>query len=312
MKKITLHIARDGQVLGTVEGEKITDYLDSGYLLKSDYYFDEAADEWLPITQYKTPAPTLSAAPDTRPASTRSEGSSGSVAPDLPGSSGKGAPRGGRSRKRDQKQTLASVAGWVACLFALVLGAGIWAWSQTIADRLALYEGDNQTLKVQIERLKRDNQALTEITPPMHVRGVVAYQMSSDQVGISSGITVAVYPRDVIEKSLSQIMQSGYGDGFQGQIEGWRTLLPSPSQVTMTDANGRFDVTLPDTKPYVLVTSSNRQTGSGSSVSVWLIGVTATEDPTPLMLLNERNAITAEEPQLTIKEVTPFVPGGRK
>lgn len=311
MKNTTLNIARDGQVLGPIEAGKLPDYLESGYILKTDHYYDEASEEWVPVTQWK---PTVSTA--FRPPDSKESAPSTSPQAEIPTSSGSSRQRHRSSSssspsrsKKASKQTLTNLSGWIACLFALVVGAGIWAWAQSVNDRLRISQTEGMALNTQISLLKKENQALTEIAPPKHIRGVLAYQMSPEQVGISSGVTVALYPREVIEKSLADLSQNIDGKGFQEILESWRTVLPPPAMVTMTDANGRFDLSPPDEKEYVIVTSASRRVGEGSDQSVWLAGVRSSDNPTPLILLNEKNAISPSSPKFNIWNFQTFSSG---
>ncbi len=43
-----VHVARNGAVLGAYELNKIGDLLDSGQLLPTDHYFDNARRKWCP------------------------------------------------------------------------------------------------------------------------------------------------------------------------------------------------------------------------------------------------------------------------
>ncbi len=296
-KNTKVHVARNGAVLGAYEFDKIGDLLDSGQLLPSDHYLDNERSEWIPLTELVIPAPEV----EFKKPEPRRE---------REGSSRRG--RGGKPpRSKSRSSGNSGLGGWIACLFALGAAAGIWAYAANLGDQLKSTEEKVDQLNQRVEFLKKENQMLNEITPPGRVRGVITYEPTSNQVAIMSGATVGLYRRDDVEAALKKVLaQTGEtvatAEDFDNAINLLKSSIASPIEITLTDSNGRLDIGVPNPGDYVLVASAAKATGSGADRYFWLLGFRSTENPSGLILMNEKNAISIKRPQLEITDLPNF------
>lgn len=287
-----IHVARNGAILGAYDADKIADMLDNGQLLKTDHFFRPATSEWILLAQYEAPVPNL-AFRTAEPEST-----------DRPGKS----RRGGKGRSK--KSAESSLFGWVACLFALGAAAGIWAWAEYLHEQLKSSDEKVKTLTVQLENLRKEVQMMNEITPPGRVRGIITYEPSANQVAIMSGATVGLYHRNDVEAAIAKTETEGgtiiSSEDFDQAIGRLKSSIASPIEITLTDSNGRIDLAVPKPGDYVLVASAAKTSATGTDRYFWLIGFQANGQPSGLILLNERNAISQRKPSLKITDVAGF------
>lgn len=295
-----VHVARNGAVIGAYELNKIGDLLDNGQLLPTDHYFDATRQEWVGLAEIAAPEAPVT---DFKQAEVRPERESSS--------------RRGRSAGKSRSKSkggASGMAGWIACLFALGVAAGIWAWATSISDQLQSADEKIVVLTDQVEGLKKENQMLNEITPPGRVRGIITYEPSPNQVAIMSGATVGLYKRTDVEAALAKVRnQTGENiadpETFEAAINLLKSNIATPIEITLTDSNGRLDMVVPSEGDYVLVASAAKTSGSGTERYFWLMGFHAQDQPSGLVLMNEKNAISPKKSLLEITDLTGFRTG---
>lgn len=311
MKSGTIHIARNGSVLGAFEREKVGDMLDTGYFQPTDYYYDESRAEWQPLSSLELedkalyPPPPQQPSPVVQPQKFKLP-SEKPDDDDANKSTSRSGRRSSKAQSKAKKKTEATLAGWIACLFALGVAAGLWAWSQQLNDHLKSSEENVRELRLKITKLQNENQLLTEITPSGHIRGIITYEPSNGQVAIMSGATVGLYRRKDVEKALATVLQSNEtstSEGFEWTIEQLKAAISSPLEITLTDSNGRFDMAVPKEGEFVIVASAAKSSDTGTERYFWLIGFVSNNQPSSLLLLNESNAISIKRPQFAITNV---------
>ncbi len=300
-----VHVSRNGSLLGVYDYDQLGDMMERGQLQKADYYFDDASAAWLPLEAWKGADDlTHFKHADDKPAS-EDGGKSGSRR------------RGGKSSRARKKGERTAIAGWIACLFALVVAAGIWAYAAYLQGKLIVAEDAVKTLTADNENLNRENQRMTEITPPDRVRAIITYEPSPNQVAIMSGATVGLYKRQDVDAALSSAFGADAGtissaEAFDQGIERLKAAIPSPAEITLTDSNGRVDLRVPGPGDYVLVASAGKSNGAGTERYLWLMGFRANSQPSALILLNEKNASSLRKPNFTIIDVPSMASGVRQ
>ena len=305
MKNDSVHVARNGTILGSFDREKLADLLDTGRFLPTDHFYDTEKDAWFPLSALSQsdvpPVPAPAAPPPpTDTAQPRSSSRSGS----------RGSSK--RARSKAKKKTESTLAGWIACLFAFGVAAGLWAYAQSLDERRQAAEDKLVELNQTVTNLRRENQLLTEVTPPGRIRGIITYEPSANQVAIMSGATVGLYRRDDVERALAKAVEPGdlsSGEGFDRAVERLKSAISSPLEISLTDSNGRLDLTVPQPGRYVLVASAAKSGPGGPERYFWLIGFQAGTQPSGLVLMNENNAISVRKPEFRISDVRPLTTG---
>ncbi len=297
-----VHVSRNGALLGVYEYDQLGDMIERGQLQKTDHFFDDEKGAWITLDTWKGADDlTHFKHTDEKPASED-------------GSKSSSRRRGGRSARGKHNGAQNAIAGWIACLFALVVAAGIWAYAAHLQGRLSTAE---DALKAQVaanEVLMRENQLMTEITPSDRVRAIITYEPSPNQVAIMSGATVGLYRREDVEKALEATLRSGgetisSAEAFDQGIEKLKSAISSPIEITLTDSNGRVDLKVPGPGDYVLVASAGKATPGGTERFLWLMGFRADSQPSALILLNEKNASSLRKPSFTVVDLPSMASG---
>jgi len=314
LKKV--HVARNGQILGTYEFENLGDMVETGSLLPTDHFFDEQKSQWVLLSTWKPPSSFSSTAPPPKlelatadPASDSPEGGTGPKA--LRQLAPPRQRKGGKSSRSKKGPESAVLAGWISCMLALGVAAGLWAWAQSLREDVVTSEEKITNLNATIDALRKQNDLMSEITPAGHIRGIITYETTSNQVAIMSGATVGLYKRSDVEEALGKsntlpgtILSA---DDFDGAIEKLKTAISSPVEITLTDSRGRLDLGVPSVGDYVLVASAAKTNSNGGTDRfLWLLGFHDQQQPSSLILLNERNAISLKNPQFAIKNLQPL------
>jgi hypothetical protein len=298
------HISRNGSPLGVYDFDQLGDMLERGQLSPSDQFYDEASSAWVPLSEWKLPESPAGFKP----------------APEKPasedGSKSASRRRGGKSSRAKKRDSQVAIFGWIACLFVLVVAAGIFGYASTLQGRIHDAESEIADLKAQNEKLKRENQLVTEITPPDRVRAIITYEPSPNQVAIMSGATVGLYRRQDVESALAVISGrandlTSSTEAFEKGIEALKSAIPSPIEITLTDSNGRVDLPVREPGDYVIVASAGKSTPGGLERFLWLVGFQATSQPSSLILLNEKNATSLRKPTFSIVDVPAMASGLR-
>ncbi|GAT35406.1 hypothetical protein TSACC_3471 [Terrimicrobium sacchariphilum] len=293
MKKTQIHIARNGQLLGVYDSDKISDYVEMGTLKSTDHFFDEKSGAWKTLDQWQDAHPSASAR---QPASTAPQDS----APKSSSSEGHS-----RRSSRSHRSKKGNVLPWLITLVFLCIGAGLVAWVFTLSDEINVLREKNRQATETQRTLKLENQVLNEVTPAGKIRGIITYSPTAGQVAVMSGSTVGLYPRESVEQAISTVA-ADKSLGFSDASEKLKSILSSPISVTITDSNGRVDMVTPAPGDYVLVASAAKKTDTGYDKYLWLIGFTASDRPSRVVLLNEDNAISEAKPELTLTDFVDF------
>jgi hypothetical protein len=284
-----LHIARNGQVIGQFESDKIGHLLETGRLLLTDHYYDEGSATWILLSQWKEPEIRARKSESIEP---------------RPESRTNGHRPRGKSKKKAESHGL---GGWIACIFAICAVAGLWIWSQTLNDQLNFLKDENTTLKTDRDSLRKANDALNEITPSGSIRGIIVYEPAPNQTAIVSGATVGLYRRQEVETAVNSL-KADASLSFSEKIDRLKSILPSPLAVTLTDSNGRLSLAVPDPGDYAIVASAAKGSGQDIVHLLWLAGFKSENRPSPMVLLDEKNAISENSTALQIRNVPPVVP----
>lgn len=302
MKK-QVHIARNGQVIGLFDADKISHSLETGRILPTDHFFDEATSTWLPIDQWKS-APEIRVRPERVERSDPKSDSDDEEKPEKGGNSSRAKKRGGsKSKKKGEPGLL----GWIACLFVIGVAAGLWVWNQSLGEQITILKEESTRAKASEMNLKKVNDALNEITPSGAIRGIIIYEPVPNQTAIVSGATVGLYPRAEVEKVLADLESNPPGT-FQEKIERMKSQLPAPLAVTLTDSNGRINLTIPSPGDYVLVASAAKGGGPEALHFLWLAGFKSADRPSLMILLDEKNAISEKNTDARIRDVKGLAP----
>jgi hypothetical protein len=294
-----VHVSRNGSLLGVYEVDQLGDMLERGQLNLADQFYDEASGAWVPLSEWKAEE---EAAPKFKQAS------------DVPPSESGSRRRGGKSSKAKKRAMQGAMFGWIACLFALVVAAGIFGYAAVLQGDVHEKEKQIVDLNAKFDVLKRENQLLTEISPADRVRAIITYEPSANQVAIMSGATVGLYKRQDVEAALSKLSGkatdiTASSESFDRGIEELKAGIPSPLEVTLTDSNGRVDLPVREPGEYVLVASAGKSTPSGLERYLWMVGFQASSQPSSLILMNEKNATSLRKPSFSIIDVPGMVSG---
>lgn len=298
MKSSPIHIARNGQVLGIYEADKIADQLEVGSLLPSDFYYSEDRKEWLALSEWKSPKAEF------RPLSASSEKASDEDA----AAERKPKRRDAKSRAAKKKKEQGSLAGWIACLFAIGAAAGLWAWAQSLNVQLEGAMERIANLDETVKVLSKQAELMGEITPPGYLRAVVTYEPQGGKIAVMSGVTVGIYRKSDIEPLIKKIASEKQGQissvqDFDDSIENLFSLLPSPQKISLTSADGRVNIPIGDPGEYILVSSATKKTSASTERLLWMVGFRNDGNPSQILLLNENNAITAKKPQFSVRDL---------
>jgi hypothetical protein len=297
-----VHVSRNGSLLGVYDLDQLGDMLERGQLNASDQFYDEASETWVPLSEWKPKQPL-----------TKFRQASEQFSPEETGKSGQ-RRRGGKSSRSKKRESQGAIFGWIACLFALVVAAGIFGYAATLQGRVKDAEKEILDLNALVDKLKREHQTLTEITPAGRVRAIITYEPSPNQVAIMSGATVGLYRRQDVESALVALSGqtkefTSNAEAFEKGVEALKTSIPSPIEVTLTDSNGRVDLPVKEPGDYVLVASAGKSTPVGLERYLWLVGFRANALPSGLILMNEKNATSLRTPAFSIVEMPSMVSG---
>ncbi len=298
-----VHVARNGSLLGSYEYEQLGDMLERGQLQKSDHYYDDTSSDWVLLSEWKgasSPASsgTFKRAPEVPASADGKKGGSDSRR------------RGGKSRG-SKKGNEPAIAGWIACLLAVGLAAGIWAYAATLQEKVRLANEEISSLKVERDALRKENQFINELSPAGRVRAVITYEPAPGQIAIMSGATIGLYAREEVDKVLQKLRDdpsslAGAAESFEDNVDRLKAGIPSPIELALTDSSGRVDLEIPEPGDYVLVASAGKTVGNTVERYLWLIGFRAADQPSPLVLLGEKNAASSRRPKFEVIDLVPL------
>lgn len=291
-----VHIARNGAPLGQFPKEQIQERLENGSLLPGDYFYDESARAWLPLTEWREAVPFTPVSPKTEEIWSEESETSGS---------NRRRHGGSRSRRKPKKRNPAESAlpGWIACLFAIGVAAALWAWAQSLRDQLQAQEKKAAEFEQLSKDLQRQNAILLEMAPVGVARGVLTSEPSPGKLAVMSGVTVgALRAEDVRTKvvNLANEPTPNTEEELGVLVTKLQSSLPPAIAVTITDSSGRFELPLPEPGRYILIANAFKQGGGTSQRLLWLVEFERGDEPTPVLSMSEQNAITLQNPNLRI------------
>ena len=293
-----IHIARNGSPLGQFRRDQIRDLIEAGTVTEADVFFDEVKREWLSLSEFKTPAPFVPAAPKQEEESAEGEES-------IPRHRRRRSGRSsGPDRKRHKRNPAeSSLPGWIVSLFAIGIAAGLWAWAQSLRDQLRISEEKVLQLTESVSSLQRHNSILLEMAPPRLVRGVLTTEPSAGRLAVLSGVSVSVFPLDDVRSAILRVINMpspANEEELSSILTTMQAGLPPPLSMTLSDSSGRFELALPEPGSYAVVATAFRQSGSSNERLIWLIELESSEEPTPVVSLNEKNAISLRTPSIKL------------
>ncbi len=320
-----VHVSRNGALLGHFPKDQIQSRLEAGVLLPTDHYFDETSRNWQTLAEWKRNVPFGSAPPvppppasPAHPASARTEPTTtaDSEVEEQPEWAEDRAARkasekrrrssgGDRSRRKPRKKNPieAALPGWIACLFAIGAAAALWAWAQNLRDQLVVNERKVTELNESVASLQRQNNILLEMSPAGVVRGVLTSEPSPGKLAVMSGVTVGALRISDVRPALMDVANASTPateEELAALVTKLQSSLPPALAVTLTDSSGRFELPLPEPGTYAIVSTAFKQSPGGVERLLWLIEFEGRDEPTPVLSLNEQNAISLRRPDLKL------------
>jgi len=319
-----VHVSRNGALLGHFPKDQVQSRLEAGVLLPTDHFFDETTRNWQTLAEWKRNVPFASA-PSVPPPPAQSdfipvpEGSAlplGSEPEERPewnesrddrraSEKRRRSSGGDRSRRKPRKKNPieAALPGWIACLFAIGAAAALWAWAQNLRDQLAVSEGKVAEAKELVSSLQRQNNILLEMSPAGVVRGILTSEPSPGKLAVMSGVTVGALRVEDVRPTLMGLANSqtpASEEELAALVTKLQSSLPAALAVTLTDSSGRFELALPEPGTYAIVSTAFKQSPGGVERLLWLIEFEGRDEPTPVLSLNEQNAISLRKPDLKL------------
>lgn len=316
-----ISVARDGVALGEFSPEQIHSRLRIGVLLPGDHFFDSGERSWRQLSEWASlRAATEEAEPEAASPEAVVPPAGGSALPEEEDEtrkeggtweerearqrkrSSRGKPPG--RRKRQKHPASAALPGWIACLFAVGAAVALYVWAQEQHDIVKIKDAKLLEVGEQLEALKRKVAILDEMSPAGILRGVLVTESAPGKLAFLSGVTVSILrtedARPAILRMANEPAAVTEGE-LAAQVTQIQALLPSPLAVTVSDSNGRFELPLPEPGNYVIFSTFFLQASTGRARLVWLVEIENTGEPTQMLSLSEKNAITVANPALRIR-----------
>ncbi len=325
-----VHVSRNGALLGHFPKDQIQSRLEAGVLLPTDHFFDETTRNWQTLAEWKRNVP-FGAGPSVPPPppAGRTQAPAAVTEPG-PSESGSEQPEpeeqpewaedraarkasekrrrssgGDRSRRKPRKKNPieAALPGWIACLFAIGAAAALWAWAQNLRDQLAVNERKVTEMNELVSSLQRQNNILLEMSPAGVVRGVLTSEPSPGKLAVMSGVTVGALRVSDVRPALMDLANAqtpATEEELASLVTNLQSSLPPAIAVTLTDSSGRFELALPEPGTYAIVSTAFKQSPGGVERLLWLIEFEGRDEPTPVLSLNEQNAISLKKPDLRL------------
>jgi hypothetical protein len=315
-----VHVSRNGALLGHFPKDQVQSRLDSGALLPTDHFFDETTRNWQTLSEWKRSVPFTGNPPV--PPAPKPGGQQGEAPSDpaeieeQPEWAENRAARkasekrrrsssGDRSRRKPRKKNPieAALPGWIACLFAIAVAAALWAWAQSLSAQLEVNERKVTEMNEMVTSLQRQNSILLEMSPTGVVRGVLTSEPSPGKLAVMSGVTVGALRVSDVRPALMNMANAqtpATEEELAALVTKLQSSLPPAIAVTLTDSSGRFELPLPEPGTYALVSTAFKQSPAGVERLLWLIEFEGRDEPTPVLSLNEQNAISLRNPDLRL------------
>jgi len=299
----SVHIARNGTPLGLFPKDQVESRLEVGILLPTDFYYDEETRSWILLSEWKKTAPFVPTPDEELNAGEENEEEEGE-SPDGKTRRRRSSSRD-RARRKPRKKNAAESAlpGWIACLFAIGAAAALWAWGQSSRDQLVVIQSKVVEMEETIKSLQRQNSILLEMAPAGVIRGVLTSEPTPGKLAVMSGVTIGALRVDDVRSALVKIANlptPASEEEFAAIVTALQSNLPPALAVTLTDSSGRFEIALPEAGTYVLIATAFKQNPGGAQRLLWLLEFERSDEPSPVLSLNEKNAISLSEPSFRL------------
>ncbi len=323
-----VHVSRNGALLGHFPKDQVQSRLEAGVLLPTDHFFDETTRNWQTLAEWKRSVPFGSAPPIPPPPASPTSAPMATEPAAEPAFSSNPEPEeqpewaedraarkatekrrrssgGDRSRRKPRKKNPieAALPGWIACLFAIGAAAALWAWAQNLRDQLAVNERKVTELNDLVSSLQRQNNILLEMSPAGVVRGVLTSEPSPGKLAVMSGVTVGALRISDVRPALMELANAptpATEEELAALVTKLQSSLPPALAVTLTDSSGRFELAIPEPGTYAIVSTAFKQSPGGVERLLWLVEFEGRDEPTPVLSLNEQNAISLRKPDIKL------------
>jgi hypothetical protein len=287
----SVHIARNGKIIGQYPPEQIAALMDSGHFFESDLCSSEAFPEWTPLPEFlkKINLPKYSRLK-----------ASDSAAPERHSS------RGDRRSRRPRPSAL---IGWIAFLLALAALVGAGFWIAGLYSDLAAQELRVQELVKQLAAKEKEYQRMLfvsrEVAEPGIVRGSLVLRNDAGKRIAMPGVRISLFPRKVVAEHLeqrsAQVAQLPAGSNVDG-TEFFLSGMPAPIASTTTDASGRYEFRIPEPGEYVVSASLASGNAGGRGNRLWFVSFDSSDALNTPVDITETNGVQQFIPSLMIVE----------
>jgi len=283
LKNRTVHVARDGMVIGQYPPMQLVSLLDTGGILPTDLCYSALLPAWTPVLEFieKTGVEKFS-----RASAPSEEGSVEKATSRAPFS------ERSPSRKRNNAENTL-IGGWMAFLLAAaaLVGAVFWILSQQ--TEIAARDAEIVRLRDEVGKKEKENQRLLFVSRELAelgtVRGsLVMRNMAGKRIAIP-GAEVRMFRRNVIEAHLDTRFTEAAGLPADQQRDAAQFLLlglSAPLASTITDASGRFEFSVPEPGEYVLISQI-----AAPRPRLWFVSFDSRDPLNTLVEISEANSV---------------------
>jgi len=342
MQQSSHHVVRKGSPYGQFSLAEILSLYQEGKLLPDDEIFSAEDRRWLPLEQWvltqevvpkketalppATPEPMQSDAPPSREeepaigsATTQEPITEDEVKDEEP--EGFDEHREGRRRRKRRNRSnarpnreerkkrstfLTALPGWLVALFLLAITFAFYSWGSQLQTTLDTTQQRVSDLESELEQVMTANQKLQEYSPAGEFRGVILTKSAKGGLFLISGAKVGLYEKAAVLPILEQFAQLPNPINeveFASIVNRFQRVLPAPAAVTVSDANGSFRIGAPDpSKEYLVIVSAVHSNSSSSKRHLWVVDFKGDGLPSPTTPLSGANAISFENPKVSISE----------
>jgi hypothetical protein len=278
MKSRTVHVARDGKVIGQYPPDQVASLLETGSFLSTDLCYSESNPTWVPIKEFLEKSGTTKFS--------RTKDRAAGTLPERRGSSG-------RSSRKKQASTM--IAAWIALLLALaaLVGAGFWIFE--LHKEIAGKDEELAKLRLTVAEKEKENQRLLfvsrEVAEPGTVRGSMVLRNDGGKRIAVPGTQVNLFKRNAIESHLDRKFAEAATLPSDAKLDAGAFLvqgLPQPDSTTTTDASGRFEFAVPEAGDYVLIAGAH---ASGGTQRLWFVSFDSRDPLNTLVELTDANTV---------------------
>ncbi len=279
MSSRTIHVAREGRVLGQYPLEQVASLYETGHFVVTDMCYSDAVPEWLPIEEFLQRA---------NPPRFQRGRAMEEEAP-------RPAPERRSSRRAGRKPAMGSgLSGWILSLFLVAALVGSIFWIMSLHEEILTARADVQKAEAKLAEKEKEYQKMLFVAQEMAesgtVRGSAVLRDGAGKRVAIPGLTVFLLPRETVEKYLDERFEFAAKLPPNTEVNPSKFLLenlPSPTAQTTTDSSGRYEFKIPTPGEYVLVASLEDPSAS----RVWFVAFNS-EDPLNTKVdLNDLNSV---------------------